>query len=146
MICAHLQVPLDNAHRATNDAEACGRALIELCRRKEAPADLAEFIDWAEAVGPPPDTGHLILGDRGVAEFASGPHKGATVEEHPDHLQWMTLALERRDGRWTQRFPDSVITWARRWLRARTTGWMPPGNKSPGAADWAIEPPAWLIQ
>lgn len=146
MICAHLQIPLDNAHRASHDAEACGRALIELARRKEAPSDLVGFVDWAEAVGVPPDTGHLILGDRGVAEFASGPHKGKTVEEHPDHLQWMTIALERREGRWMPRFPDSVITWARRWLRAKATGWMPPGSKSPGPADWSIEPAIWLLQ
>ncbi len=143
-VCGALDVPLDNAHRASHDAEACGRALVELARLKGAPADLEAFIEWADAVGPPPDTGHLRVGEQGVATFQVGPHTGETVERHPDHLQWMTLALERRDGRWVHRFPDSVRTWARRWLRVRAASRSRANPRSQGHNDWTLEPSPWV--
>lgn len=139
-ICQHLSVPLDNAHRASHDAEACGRVLVELARRHRAPPDLEGFVRWADAVGPPPDTGHLRTGERGVPEFLVGPHAGRTVEDHPDHLQWMIVALERRDGRWQHRFPDSVREWARRWLRVRCSGRFRSNPRSQGPQDWTIAP------
>lgn len=57
-ICHLFGVPLDNAHRASDDAEACGRVLLEFARRYNAPQDTEEMIIWADAVGPPrkPDT------------------------------------------------------------------------------------------
>ena len=58
-VCKELGVPLDNAHRASHDAEACGRALVEIARRHGAPEDLLGFVEWADAVSPLPDTGHL---------------------------------------------------------------------------------------
>jgi len=53
-ICHLFGVPLDNAHRASDDAEACGRVLLEFARRYNAPQDTEEMIIWADAVGPPP--------------------------------------------------------------------------------------------
>lgn len=138
-----LGVPLDNAHRATDDAEACGRVLVEMARRFEAPGELDGFVDWCDAVSPPPDTGHLGIGRRGVAEFLDGPYKGESVEAHPDYLQWMTMAMERRGDAWQARFPESVQRWARRWLRARGAGRMRQSPRGQSSADWNIDPAAW---
>ena len=140
-----LGVPLDNAHRATHDAEACGRIFVEIARRFEAPQDLDGLIDWADAMGPPPDTGHLGIGSRGIPEFLEGPFRGSTVETHPDHLQWMTMALERVDGRWRNRYPESVQRWARRWLRVRAAGRIRQSARGSSAQDWNIDPPTWPI-
>lgn len=138
-----LGVPLDNAHRATADAEACGRVLIEMTRRFDAPMDLDGFVDWADAMSPPPDTGHIGIGARGVPELLEGPYKGQTVEAHPDYLQWMTLALERRDGRWQSRYPESVQRWGRRWLRLRGAGRIRQSPRGQSSQDWNIDPAAW---
>lgn len=138
-----LAVPLDNAHRATHDAEACGRVMVEIARRFEAPVDVDGFVDWADAMSPPPDTGHLVIGSHGLPEFASGPHKGRPVEAFPDYLQWMTLALERKDGRWRARFPESVQRWARRWLRVRGAGRIRANPRGQSSADWNLDPAPW---
>ncbi len=138
-----LGVPLDNAHRATDDAEACGRVLVEMARRFEAPLDLESFVDWTDAMSPPPDTGHLAVGARGVPEFLEGPYKGDTVDAHPDYLQWMAMALERRDGRWVSRYPESLQRWARRWLRARAAGRFRQAARGQSSADWNIDPATW---
>jgi DNA polymerase-3 subunit epsilon len=143
-VAEKLGVPLDNAHRASHDAEACGRVFVELARRYSSPSDLAGMVDWAVAVGLPPNTGHFVVGVQGVATFEFGPYKGATVEEYPEYLQWMTLALERRDGAWFPRYPDSVRQWAARWLRARTAGRGKGSPRSQGPSDWTLDPPAWV--
>lgn len=143
-VCNALEVPLDTAHRANHDAEACGRVMVEIARRKGAPQELEAFIQWADAVGPPPATGHLELGREGVAVFLDGPHKGETVERHPDHLQWMTMALERREDRWVSRYPDSVREWARRWLRVRAAGRSRTNPRSQGPMDWTLDPSPWV--
>jgi len=142
-ICHHLGVPLDNAHRASHDAEATGRVLAEIARRHGAPADLEGFVRWADAVGPPPDSGHLVVGEQGLAEFTGGPHAGQTVEDHPDYLQWMIIAVERRGDHWQPRFPDSVREWARRWLRVRCSGRFRGSPRSQGSSDWTIAPAVW---
>lgn len=138
-----LGVPLDNAHRATDDAEACGRVLIEMAKRFDAPGEVEPFADWADGLCPPPDTGHLSFSDRGVTVFLDGPHKGESVEAHPDHLQWMTMALERRDGRWAPRYPESVVRWARRWLRVRGAGRIRQSPRGGSAGEWNLDPAAW---
>lgn len=140
-VCQALGVRLENAHRASHDAEACGRVFVELARQKGAPDDLDGMIEWADALGPPPDTGHLVMGSLGVPEFAFGPYRGQTVEQHPEYLQWMILALERRNGRWIRRFPDAVRSWARRWLRVRASGRGQVPSRSQGARGWNIDPP-----
>lgn len=138
-----LGVPLDNAHRATNDAEACGRVMVEMARKFDAPVELDGFVEWADAMSPPPETGHLALGSRGLPVFLTGPYKGEPVESHPDHLQWMTLALERHEGRWRSRFPDSVQRWARRWLRVRGSGRIRANPRGQSSADWNLDPSPW---
>lgn len=142
-VCEALGVPLDSAHRASHDAEACGRALIELARRHGAPEDIRAFIEWADAVSPPPETGHVTMGKHGFPEFVVGEHAGEPVERHPDHLEWMILALERRGDRWHPRFPESVRHWARRWLRACAAGRGRTNPRSQGHSDWTLEPPQW---
>jgi len=143
VVAEALEISLDNAHRASDDAEACGRVFVEIARRKAAPSDLSEMIVWADAVSPPPATGHLGMGSTGVPVFLDGPHEGQTVEEHPDHLQWMMMALVRKDGRWQQRYPDSVHEWARRWLRARTSGRFRANPRGGGSQDWGLDPAPW---
>ena len=143
LVADALEIPLDNAHRASDDAEACGRVFVEIARRKGAPSSLSEMIVWADAVSPPPDTGHLGMGEEGVPIFLEGPHEGQTVEAHPDHLQWMTMALVREDGRWQKRYPDSVHEWARRWLRARTAGRFQANPRGGGSQDWGLDPMPW---
>ena len=143
-LCEAMGVPLEGAHRASNDAEATGRVLLELARRKGAPDGLDAFIEWADAVAPPPDTGHLRLGDRGVVELCEEPWAGRTVEELPDILQWMTMALERRDGSWVHRYPPAVRSWARRWLRLRASGSAKPATPR-GAWGVAVSAPAGLL-
>ncbi len=142
-VCAALGVPLDNAHRASHDAEACGRALVELAKRQGAPDEIEAFIDWADAVSPPPDAGFVKMGSAGVPVFTEGPHIGQTIEAHPDHLQWMIHALARKDGRWIPRFPEPLRVWARRWLRARGAGRGRANPRSQGHTDWCLEPQVW---
>lgn len=142
-VAQKLGVPLDNAHRASHDAECCGRVFVELARNYGAPKELEEMVDWAVAVGLPPDTGHLEVGQEGVARFLTGPYTGETVESRPDHLQWMIIAVERRNGTWHPCFPDSVRQWARRWLRARTAGRGRGSPRSQGPGDWTLDPPVW---
>ncbi len=136
-------VPLDNAHRATDDAEACGRVFAEFCRRYNAPQETHEMIIWADAVGPPPDTGHIGLSEKGLPVFLDGPHSGERVDQHPDHLQWMTMALERQDNEWNPRFPMSVHEWAKRWLRARASGRFEANPRGGGPRDWGLDPAPW---
>jgi DNA polymerase III epsilon subunit len=142
-LCKYLGVPLDNAHRATHDAEATGRVFVELASRFGAPADVEEMLIWADAVGPPPDTGHMEQPQVGPPVFAFEPYVGQTVETHPDVLQWMLMAVERVEGEWRPRFPDAVKEWARRYLRARTAGRVRGVGRSQGALDWTLEPPTW---
>mgnify|MGYP003340586168 CR=1 FL=1 len=84
-LAARLEIPLVGAHRATNDAEACGRCFLELARRQNAPSELAEMLDWGGAVGLPPETGHLSRTSEGI-QFVEGEHKGDALEDHPDTL------------------------------------------------------------
>ena len=142
-VCGAVGVDLSNAHRAVHDAEACGRVFVELTKRKNAPSSMEDFLDWADTVGPPPETGHLKLGAKGVPEFCFGPFEGNTVEQHPEFLHWMTMALEHRDGSWHRRFPDSVIQWASSLLRTRCAGRMGGALRSQGSADWNLDPPRW---
>ncbi len=146
MICHELGVELVEAHRASNDAEACGRAFVEMARRHEGPDDLDGMVDWADAVSPPPATGHLALGDKGVPEFLVGPHAGKTVEQHPDHLQWMLMALQRVDGAWQPRFPEALRRWGRRYLRARMSGRARASAKGGASSDWNIDPSPWRLE
>lgn len=133
-LCEAMGVSLTGAHRASNDAEATGRLLLELARHKGAPEPLFEFIEWADAVTAPPETGHLRQGPRGVAEFLEAPWKGRSVEELPDILQWMTMALQHEGDRWGHRYPEPLRRWAKRWLRLRASGGAKPAARASGGA------------
>lgn len=143
-VATKLGVPLDNAHRASHDAECCGRVFVEIARTYGSPPELEGMVDWAVAVGLPPDTGHLKVGEEGVATFMTGPYQGETVEAHPDFLQWMVIAVERKNGGWHTIYPDSVRQWAKRWLRARTAGRGRGSPRSQGPTDWTLDPPTWV--
>ncbi|NOY24328.1 MAG: 3'-5' exonuclease [Oligoflexia bacterium] len=143
MVCKELGVPLVDAHRASNDAEACGRAFVELARRHHAPEDLDDMVRWADAINPPPATGHLRLGDHGAPIFLDGPYKGQTVEAHPDYLQWMTMAIVRHGQGWQARYPEALREWASRWLRARAAGRIQASARGGNASDWSLDPAPW---
>ena len=142
-LAARLDIPLVGAHRATNDAEACGRAFLELVRRNQVPDDLAGMLDWAGAVGHPPDTGHLGKGKDGSIIFLEGEHKGQPVDAHPDSLMWMTCARVFEGGSWRSRYPEGVCAWIERWLRSRASGrgFGTGSSKGFGPHEWGIDPP-----
>jgi DNA polymerase III epsilon subunit-like protein len=139
-LCKRLEIPLEEAHRAGNDAEACGLCFLALAERG-APAELEGLADWGDALVDPPDTGHLVRNAEGVLLFGDGPRAGESALEHPGTLAWMTMARERKAGGWDWRYPESVRRWADRWLRLRAAGIFPSGMKGFGPADWGIDAP-----
>lgn len=138
-VAEELKISLENAHRAVHDARACGEVFLEIAKRYGAPNTLEELLDWAVAVGPPPQTGHIEIKKQGVPEFLEGAHKGNTVEQHPDYLQWMVMAKRRQEGQWMYRYPDSLRHWAKRWLRARTAGRANSAARGGGSKDWNLD-------
>lgn len=140
-LCARLEIPLIGAHRATNDAEACGRAFLALAQRNDAPGDVEGLIDWADAVGEPPPGGDIRRDDDRVLVFGAGKHAGQPIDEHPDALGAMVFARERVDGGWRYRHSESVRRWVERWLRIRASGRAAQGLKGFGPMDWGIDPP-----
>lgn len=136
-----LEVPLVEAHRAGNDAEACGRVFLAMTNRYGAPTELPEMVEWADAIGDPPPTGHLRRNEHGLIVFGDGADAGVLVEERPELLHWMGFARARVDGTWDHRFPEPVRKWAERFLRIRASGRFPQGMKGFGPADWGIDPP-----
>jgi len=138
-VANRLDVTLDGAHRATNDAEACGRCFVEMSRRFDCPPALGGLLDWADALGRPPDTGHFVRSQDGPVLFAAGPHEGELVEHHPVHLHWMLMAKERHEGAWRSRFPESVRRWVERYLRVRGSGRARQNAKTFGPTDWVID-------
>lgn len=138
-VSRRLGISLEGAHRAVNDAEACGRSFLAMTRQFDAPEDLDGLVDWADAVGNPPPSGHLRRSAEGRVVFGDGPLLGQPIDEHPEHLTWMTLAQVRVGDEWQHRYPDSVRRWAARWLRIRGAGRAPQGAKSFAAADWGLD-------
>ena len=61
------------------------------------------------------------------------------MEEHPLHVHWMTMARERRDGRWVWRFPESLRQWCERFLRVRSSGTGKSSPKVAGPTDWGLD-------
>ncbi|MCB9681655.1 MAG: 3'-5' exonuclease [Alphaproteobacteria bacterium] len=139
-VARRLDVVLDGAHRAANDAEACGRCFIELARRHQVADDLQALLDWADAIGRPPEDGPLEVDIYGVPVFADGPHKGEFVAEHPIHLAWMEKARVRRAHGWDYLYPESTRRWVRRFLDVRAAGRARQQPKSFRATDWVIDP------
>ncbi len=141
-LTSFLGIQLVEAHRAGNDAEACGRAMLALAQRLQAPPEVDAFVAWAEGLMPPPETPHIGRADNGDLVFLDGPQATAPIDAHPDLLQWMTFARERTaEGTWQMRHPPELRDWIERYLRVRASGRFPSGLKSPGAADWGIDLP-----
>lgn len=145
-LAQRLEVTLIGAHRATNDAEACGRCFVSLARRHDAPDDIAGLVDWADAVGEPPAIGGFLgrAADKTVV-FTGGELDGKPIEQHPDHLAWMSMARTRIDGRWQPAFPPEVCAWAQRWLRVRASGRAAGAMKGYGPNDWGIDSPLGTV-
>lgn len=143
VVSKELGVNLENAHRAVYDAEATGRVFLELTKRYNAPETLEELVIWGVGVSAPPATGHVIIVDQGVPEFAFGEFKGERVEHHPDFLQWMIFAKEQLDGEWHFRFPSPIREWAHQFLRARSAGRESASNRSGLRDAWNLDPTPW---
>ena len=114
-----------------------------MAQRYDAPPLLEDLVEWAVAVGPPPETGHIAVQHQGGPEFLFGPHRGMTIEQQPDYLQWMIIAKEYSNNQWRFRFPDSLRQWANRWLRARAAGRADGAARSSGRRDWGLDPTPW---
>ena len=140
-LCARVNIPLAGAHRATNDARACGLAFLAMAGRFGAPEELEGLFEWADAVGEPPAGGEIARGDDGVLVFGTGRWARSPIDEHPDELAWMVVARERVDGAWRFKHPENVRRWIERWLRIRASGRAAQGMKGFGPLDWGIDPP-----
>lgn len=136
-----LDVRLERAHRATDDAAACGYAFAELARRfgNDLEDDLQSLLTWARAIGRPPEDGPFRIDGLGRVVFAGGPHDGGPISHHPIHLAWMTKAKSRGPHGWQWTYPESVRTWAARWLEVRGAGRAKQNAKSFHASDWVID-------
>lgn len=138
-LCERLDVRLDGAHRALNDAAACGLAFTALARRHEVEDDLQAMLDWAHAIGRPPEGGPIGQDEAGRVVFLEGPHAGAPVAHEPVHLAWMDKARVRGDDGWRWRFSESTRRWVRRWLEVRGAGRARQNLKAVHASDWALD-------
>lgn len=138
-LAQRLEIKLVDAHRAANDAEACGRSFISLTSRFDAPDQLDGLLQWADAIGRPPGDGPLRLDNTGRVVFAAGPHSGRPVAKHPEHLAWMVVARRWHQGEWQHRFPESTRSWVARFLRLRMAGRAVQGGRSFGTDDWTPE-------
>ena len=136
-----LDVRLERAHRATDDAAACGYSFAEMARRhgEGLEDDLQSLLEWAVAIGRPPEGGPFDIDPHGRVVFAEGPHRGEPVGHHPIHLAWMNKARARVAGRWQWRYPDSVRAWSQRWLDIRGAGRARQNAKSFHPQDWVID-------
>ncbi|MCO4746377.1 MAG: 3'-5' exonuclease [Proteobacteria bacterium] len=138
-VCKRLDVVLEGAHRATNDALACGKCFTELARRHDVVDELQEMLTWSRAIGRPPEDGPLDLDTHGRVVFGEGKHQGTPVLHHPKHLQWMLKARERGPDGWRFRFPESTRLWIRRWLDVRAAGRARSNPKGVRSEDWGLD-------
>ncbi len=138
-LCQRLGVSLDGAHRATNDAAACGRSFVEMARRHGVGDDMQAMLDWANAIGRPPEDGPLGASREGRVVFLGGPHAGEPIVDHPIHLAWMEKARERGPSGWRFRFPEATRRWVRRWLEVRGAGRARQYPKSFHSVDWVLD-------
>ncbi len=145
-VAGYLSIPLENAHRAVHDAQACGLVFIAMAQKYNAPNDLWELILWSEGTGSPPQNDHIQIKEQGGPEFISGPHITKRIEEHPEYLQWMLIAKERRNGLWQNKFSYELREWISSWLKSKTTGRAESALKDDSAYDWNIDPTPWRVQ
>ena len=138
-VCSRVGVQLDGAHRATNDAAACGEVFAALARRNDIEDDLQAMLDWAGAIGRPPDIGPIGLDEHSRVVFVEGRHAGAPVAEHPIHLAWLEKARERGPEGWRFQHSESTRRWVRRWLEVRGSGRAKGNPKSFHAENWVLD-------
>ncbi|HHO49569.1 MAG TPA: 3'-5' exonuclease [Deltaproteobacteria bacterium] len=139
-VAERLNVELERAHRATDDAAACGLCFIQLARRHEVEDDLQAMLDWSNAIGRPPEEGPIGPDATGRVVFLEGRYEGEAVSEHPVYLGWMLKARVRTDSGWRWRYPEGVRRWVRRWLDVRGAGRARQNPKSFHAQDWVLDP------
>lgn len=153
-LCDRLGIVLTDAHRALNDASACGRCFVEMARRHDVNDDLQAMLDWANAIGRPPEDGpfasnaanQVILADDELRRRALpsrpkdvGEDTWLRVSNHPTLLAWMEKARVRRPEGWDWRFPESTRRWIRRFLSVRGAGRSRTTPKGFHAADWVLD-------
>jgi DNA polymerase III epsilon subunit-like protein len=138
-LAQRLEIKLVDAHRAANDAEACGRSFIALTSRFDAPDQLDGLLQWADAIGRPPPDGPLLVDPTGRVVFRDGPLAGKPAAMHPEHLAWMVVARRLEAAEWQHRFPESTRSWVARFLRLRMAGRAVQGGRSFGPDDWSPE-------
>ncbi len=139
-LAKRLSVPLENAHRATDDAAACGYCFAKLVARHGVDDELQALLDWAGAIGRPPEDGPLGIDEYGNSIFLEGPHSGEPVGQFPLHLAWMEKARTKGAHGWAFRYPESTRAWIRRWLNVRGSGRARQNPKSFRSQDWVIDP------
>jgi DNA polymerase III epsilon subunit family exonuclease len=138
-LCKRLDISLDGAHRATNDAAACGQCFIELARRHQVSNELQLMLDWAKAIGRPPEDGPFEQHEDGRLIFNVAPHQGESIVEHPIHLAWMERARVHDQGQWKYVYSADTRAWIRRWLDARGSGRARTNAKSFRPEDWVLD-------
>ena len=138
-VCKRLDIRLDGAHRATNDAAACGQCFIELARRHQISGDLQSMLDWAKAIGPPPENAPFEHHENGRLIFNEPPHQGEYIVEHPIHLAWMERARTHENGSWNYQYSEETRAWIQRWLDARGSGRARTNAKSFRPEDWVLD-------
>ena len=138
-LCDRLGIRIEQSHRATDDAAACGTAFVELVRRGEIEDDLQAMLEWAGAIGRPPQNGPIGLDDEGRMVFREGPHKGEPIGQHPIHLAWMERTKARKGSSWHFVHTESTRAWIRRWLDVRGAGRARQKPKTFHSEDWVID-------
>jgi DNA polymerase III epsilon subunit-like protein len=139
-LAERLGIRLEGAHRATNDAEACGLAFLELAGRHQVTDELQGMLDWAKAIGRPPDTGPLAADpETGRIVFREGPLAGRPAADHPLQLAWMEKARVRGAQGWAWRYDEPTRRWVRRWLDVRGAGRARGTPKSFRSEDWVLD-------
>jgi DNA polymerase III epsilon subunit family exonuclease len=138
-LCERVGVTLEQAHRATDDAGACGRCFLKLVGRHKVDDDLQVMLDWAGAIGRPPETGVLTTNERGTPIFASGDLEGEAIADHPIHLSWMRNARVLTSKGWKLRYDEQTRLWLARWLQTRGSGRTKPSIKKLGPEDWGLD-------
>ena len=138
-LCGRVGVTLERAHRATDDAAACGECLVRLAAKHEVADDLQVMLDWAGAIGRPPETGPLAINGHSTPVFATGKYKDEPIADHPIHLTWMRNARIRENGTWKFRFDEHTRSWLARWLQVRGSGRTRPSLKKFTVEDWGLD-------
>lgn len=131
-------VVLEGAHRATNDAAACGLAFGNLAKRAALEDDLQHLLDWSGGIGRTPTTAPFTLNECNQPIFTDGEFKDSPVVEHPIHLAWMLHAKRKTAHGWTFSFDDATRAWVRRFLDVRCAGGMTANAKSVRTQDWGL--------